>query len=199
MVQAPPASPTAPPRPNEKTVVTAPGGWPSEMSIDQSATIMVALENVTIGAPPTPVQTDGVGQDLPLLDCEIEDLFDEKYKASATARLITSGFTEPPPELQQLAGKNKVLWTWDISPKSPGEKRVTVRIDINFVEEEGEPQQACVPWVAIQTINVTEPFFTRGQITIGSIVGGSLGGAFSLPALLPALYGFVKKRLKRVK
>ena len=109
----------------------------------------------------------------------------EGYELEAEARLDGVGFEISPSEdwVQALPVGEQVTWRWSLTPRSPGQQRLTVTLILRWVPHVGTAgvQREATAFSRGLNVNVVSFFgLTRGQAMTGGMFGLIFGGGLAL-------------------
>lgn len=191
-----PLVPTIPPTPAPTAVIAA--EYPARMNTNTSDTIIVILKlaggptptvtgpgRTTVAAPQQPVGTPGAA---------LPQAFGSNYEAVAVAKLGGTNFDATSVDEEQSLDQSEVTWTWNISPKKAGSQKVNIVVTGEWRPRDGGEIIKHKIWQRALTIDVQEPWLTRGQINLSSLLFPMIGSGLSLPWLITQLRAWAKRR-----
>ena len=106
--------------------------------------------------------------------------------AKLTIGETTFDVTGPMPRERQSLDRPEITWTWNITPKQPGEHVANLLVEVEWepINESGQRPEPYTIWAPDLIINVAEPpLIVRGQLNLLGLRGTIIGGALN-----PALY-----------
>jgi hypothetical protein len=190
------------PTPTVPSVAVVEATWPTKLDKDDDGSVTIILEKHE-GEDPISTEiviVDGENErTVPVAArCPIE-VFD--VGAEATANLTGTGFTiefaDPLDQLtKQLSpdpGRSVVDWLWNVAPKEPGTRNLTLSITFKWVEDERD--DTCIWRSEPLTVEVTSSWFTMGNPTTPIIFGMVSGSGLTIPVVI----GFLSRLLTNIR
>jgi LysM repeat protein len=178
--------------------------WPKRLAVGQSGRIRISLLRVSDKAYVATVEMAGhtasVSTAINIGTPGVSEAaaLGPDYQAFAIAYLAASAFEVRPggPESQSLDQPN-IVWTWNILSDQASHQVIDVRIEIQWKAKNGSgvPIQRML-WRSSPPldIEVYRPVVTTGQLSLFTVLSGSIGSGLSIPFL----YGIVKERGKKM-
>ena len=137
----------------------------------------------------------------PKPQCDIENMFGNGYTVSAAASMVSTSFTVQAMGVEERATDQTLIeWDWNIFPKSVGLQVINVGIELRWIPI-GQGGKATIVreiWEAPIFIQVNQPFFELGKISLSAFITGTFGVIFT-GVSLPWLIGQVRQRPKSKK
>ena len=158
--------------------------WPSSLRLGDSDLIRLAL--VPYGEDYT-VTTEFGEHQTTATPLEVQR--PAGYELQAIAWLEGVGFEIAPSEewLQSLPPGEQVTWRWSLTPRSPGQQRLTITLLLRWEPLAGTPglRHAATAFARGLNVDVISFFgLTRGQAMTGGMLGLLFGGGLALYSLL---------------
>ncbi|HSF83048.1 MAG TPA: phosphotransferase [Anaerolineales bacterium] len=159
--------------------------WPPQIRLGDSDVIRLSLIPSEQGYK--------IQADYPEHKTDIKDIQVSRpagYDLAAAARLDGVGFEISPQSERQLIlpiGEG-VTWLWSITPRAPGQQRLSVTVYLRWIPTTGSSGVVRESVAYIRSLDVqVRSFFglTRGQAMTGGLLGVLLGGGLGLFSLLP--------------
>ena len=192
-------TPTPPPR----LVIEA--EWPRRLEASATDSLRVTLVSRAGGLVAATVEVSGhvarvatpAGVGTP--DVPVAAAFGGQHQVFVVGRVAAPGFDVSPSEPQRRAldePGDGLTYIWAIKPKGPGRQIVVLSVDLEWVAAGTASIQRPV-WTVPAHVEVYKPLFTRGEISVMSLVAGAVGSGLNIPFLQGLLKGRMGKKPAR--
>lgn len=116
------------------------------------------------------------------------------YNAAVQAKLIAPAFDVQSAGDVHSLDQNELTWQWGITPKRAGTQKVIIIVDGNWRPQSGGQTIERNLWRREFTIEVHEPIFSLGQISLASLASGLAGSMLSVPWIVDQVRAWRKQR-----
>lgn len=172
--------------------------WPMKMEVNRSGTIRVSLIRVGDNTYLPTVEIAGHTAIVSTLIIPTPNPGPEttEYQAFVTSYIPSTTTLEvvPPPFPEQLLDQSRIDWIWNIVANKPGDHEITVYIYVHWKPktDAGSPTAPLLVWHSTRVIKAVQPLITIGQISVATLISGSVGSGLSVPWL----YSVFKEKRK---